>query len=147
MAVPGARTTVRVTIQNGVAVQPLRGTVLPGMTFPFTATVPNGSQQIAWSVAGGAADGTISPAGVYTAPATPGTYTVTAAAAGYAAGSATLVVAPADAAVLLARVADAYGQAAPQGADFTGTGREDDQNVQAALVAEGTRAASVSTLE
>jgi len=58
-----------------VAVTPSTKTLLAGDAFTFAATVTNApSQAVTWSASGG----TINSAGVYTASATPGTYTVTA---------------------------------------------------------------------
>lgn len=54
-------------------------TNVPGSTVQFTArVVGNTNQNLTWSVAEGANGGTITPEGKWTAPATPGTYTVVA---------------------------------------------------------------------
>jgi hypothetical protein len=66
-----------------VAVTPATSTVAVGKTQQFTATVTGTSNTaVTWSVAGGAANGTISSAGLYTAPSTvptPATVNVSAA--------------------------------------------------------------------
>ena len=60
-----------------VAVNPNTVTLNTGATQTFTSTVTGSTNQnVTWSVDGGAAGGTITAAGLYTAPATPGTYTV-----------------------------------------------------------------------
>ncbi len=60
-----------------VAVSPKAATLNSGDTQTFTATVGGTTNQnVTWKVDGGAAGGTITAAGLYTAPATPGTYTV-----------------------------------------------------------------------
>lgn len=59
-------------------VQPLAADVAPGAQQAFSATLFNGSGAISWSVVEGGG-GSISGAGLYTAPATPGTYHVKAA--------------------------------------------------------------------
>ena len=60
-----------------VAVNPNTVTLNTGATQTFTATVTGSTNQnVTWSVDGGAAGGTITATGLYTAPATPGTYTV-----------------------------------------------------------------------
>lgn len=51
----------------------------PGGTQNFTATVTGSSNTaVNWNVIGGAANGSITSAGVYTAPTAPGTYTISA---------------------------------------------------------------------
>ena len=63
------------------------------LTRTFTATVTNSSNQsVTWSVVEGAAGGSITSGGVYTAPATAGTFTVKATAAADASASATVSV-------------------------------------------------------
>ncbi|HEX8434706.1 hypothetical protein [Archangium sp.] len=68
-------------------VRPLLVTVLPGepllhttgsLIFSATVTGTTASTAVTWSVEGDAANGTITPEGVYTAPTTSGTYTVVA---------------------------------------------------------------------
>jgi hypothetical protein len=62
-----------------VNVTPATATVTTGATRQFTATVQNASNPaVTWSVQEGAAGGTVSGSGLYTAPATPGTYHVVA---------------------------------------------------------------------
>jgi hypothetical protein len=82
-----------------VSVAPSGTTVVVGQMQPFTATVSGTTNHaVTWSVNGGTAKGTISAAGVYTAPATvPSPVTVTVVATSQAdatkSGSATLTVA------------------------------------------------------
>src|SRR5580658_2037873 len=80
--------------QVTVSISPVSATVLTGGTQQFTATV-TGSRNTAvtWSATGG----TISSSGLYTAPATTGAYTVTAASEdnGTNSASATVTVNPA----------------------------------------------------
>lgn len=83
-----------------VSITPASATVNAGETQQFTATVANTSDTtVAWAVTGGAANGTITGSGLYTAPATaPGgavTVTATAQADAKAIGSAQVTVAPA----------------------------------------------------
>ena len=60
-----------------VTVNPNSVTLNIGATQQFNATVTGTTNQnVIWSVDGGAANGTITAAGLYTAPATPGTYIV-----------------------------------------------------------------------
>jgi hypothetical protein len=60
-----------------VSVNPSSATVAAGGTTSFTATVANATNQaVTWSVQEGAAGGTVSGAGVYTAPSAAGTYHV-----------------------------------------------------------------------
>ncbi len=66
----------------GISINPVIPSLLPGGTTTFTATVtgltgPNAGA-VVWSVQEGVAGGSITPAGVYTAPATVGTYHVVA---------------------------------------------------------------------
>ncbi len=66
---------------NGVviAIVPYTATVAEGGTLTFTANVANGSSQDAtFSVEEGAAGGTITSGGIYTAPETTGTFHVVA---------------------------------------------------------------------
>lgn len=70
---------VLVTSNATVTVTPNPAQVAINGVLPFQATVanaPNGG--VTWAIQEGAAGGSISPSGVYTAPATPGTYTVVA---------------------------------------------------------------------
>ncbi len=76
-----------------VAISPSTGAVDTCRTLTFTATVSgaaNGS--VAWSVQEGSAGGSITSAGVYTAPATAGTYHVVAASQAAPGSSATVPV-------------------------------------------------------
>ena len=59
-----------------VTVSPSTATVATGGTQTFTASVYNRGQDVTWSVEEGSTGGTITSAGVYTAPTTPGTYHV-----------------------------------------------------------------------
>lgn len=70
-----AQQTVTVTAvgPSGIVVTPNPATALASGTRTFVADTA-----VNWSVQGGDANGTISAGGVYTAPATPGTYTITA---------------------------------------------------------------------
>lgn len=77
-----------------VAVAPIGATVAPGGTQAFTATVSNATNtSVTWSVLEGAAGGTVSTAGLYTAPATQGTYHVVATSVATPTASATVAVA------------------------------------------------------
>src|SRR6266700_3513907 len=75
--------TTRTTIPVSVTISPTSATVGAGGTRQFTATVQNTSNTaVTWQVngvtGGNATVGTISSAGLYTAPASPATVTVTA---------------------------------------------------------------------
>ncbi len=60
-----------------VTVAPTTTTLMAGASYTFAATVANAPDNtVTWSVSTGG--GSITSAGVYTAPATPGTYTITA---------------------------------------------------------------------
>ena len=135
---PQVSTTMRVTVVDGVAIQPLHTTILAGGVYPFTANLPFGDAgAVTWSVTGGAANGTIAASGLYTAPTLPGTYTVTAANPYWNAGSATLTVLSNDlfgtgAATELASLANAYApgtRVADPVNDVTGDGVVDDEDV------------------
>ena len=64
----------------GIALTPTTATLPPGGTQTFSARVTGTTNTaVTWSVPGGDANGTITSTGVYTAPATPGTYRVIAA--------------------------------------------------------------------
>lgn len=77
--VNSAPTSVDVVSLTTIALSPNPAAVSIGGTLAFNATVSNApNTAVVWSVAEGAAGGTISTSGVYTAPSTPGTYTVTA---------------------------------------------------------------------
>ncbi|WP_224247839.1 Ig-like domain-containing protein [Hyalangium gracile] len=62
-----------------VSVNPTSVSIAPNTTYAFTATVSNASNPaVTWSVSEGAAGGSIEASGLYTAPATTGTYHVVA---------------------------------------------------------------------
>jgi hypothetical protein len=71
-------TSVRVKKNVRVSVSPSLATVEPGASLTFGASVTGNVKTVTWSVAEGAAGGTITAAGVYTAPQTDGDYTVVA---------------------------------------------------------------------
>lgn len=67
-----ASATITITQSVGVTVSPTTASVGVSQTQAFTATVTGTSNTtVTWSVAGGAANGTITAAGLYTAPSTP----------------------------------------------------------------------------
>ncbi len=71
--------TVTVTVPVTVAISPSSANVNSCQTFTFTATVRGTSNTaVTWSVQEGAAGGSVSSAGVYTAPSSAGTYHVVA---------------------------------------------------------------------
>jgi hypothetical protein len=76
-----AKATVTVASGSGVVITPATVTLAPGDTQQFTATVSgSGSQEVTWAATGG----TFTTSGntiIYTAGATPGTYSVVAASA------------------------------------------------------------------
>jgi hypothetical protein len=78
---PTRSDTATVTVTPvAVTLQPATGTVDACRTLAFSATVAGASDQgVTWSVAEGSAGGTISTAGLYTAPSSAGTFTVIAA--------------------------------------------------------------------
>lgn len=86
--------TITITGPVTVTVAPATGTVDACRTLTFTASVSGtSSQSVTWSVQEGAAGGTVSSAGVYTAPSNAGTYHVVATStAGGAPGSAVVTV-------------------------------------------------------
>jgi hypothetical protein len=59
-----------------VTITPASGALSSCQTLSFSATVANGTGGVTWSVQEGAAGGTITSAGVYTAPSSAGTYHV-----------------------------------------------------------------------
>jgi hypothetical protein len=62
-----------------ISIQPPAAVVVPGAATTFSAAVQGvDSQTVTWSVQEGSAGGTVDSRGVYTAPATPGTYHVVA---------------------------------------------------------------------
>lgn len=92
-ATKSAAATVEVLPVITVSIAPSPVTLSTSQTQQFTATVTgHGNTQVTWSVAQGAAGGTITQAGVYTAPATPGTYQVVAKSQANPAKSATVNV-------------------------------------------------------
>jgi hypothetical protein len=77
---PTKSATALVTIQAPVAVSPQSATISINTTQLYTATVrATSSTSVTWSVLEGAAGGTIDATGLYTAPASQGTYHVVAA--------------------------------------------------------------------
>jgi Concanavalin A-like lectin/glucanases superfamily len=70
------------TTSTGLLVTPRQYAITPAMTEQYTAAVPNGSPAASWSVdgiaGGNATVGTISTAGLYTAPSGVGQHTITA---------------------------------------------------------------------
>lgn len=71
-------TAVRVKRNVRVAVSPSAATIAPGESVALIATVSGSAKTVTWSVAEGAAGGSVTESGTYTAPQTPGTYTVVA---------------------------------------------------------------------
>jgi fibronectin type 3 domain-containing protein len=83
-----------VTAFTGLLVSPRQTSLTPGQTQQFTPSQPGGgTPTVTWSVdgvaGGSSAVGTITSGGVYTAPSTAGTHTITASASGGQSGSAT----------------------------------------------------------
>jgi len=79
VADPSKKGTVTLTVRPVVVtVSAAPATLDTGATHAFTATVTGTtrSQEVTWSVGGGAGRGTITSTGVYTAPATAGRFTV-----------------------------------------------------------------------
>jgi RHS repeat-associated protein len=71
--------TATVTVGEDLMVSPAWASVAPGASVPFRAAVTGvANPAVTWSVAEGAAGGSISPAGLYVAPVTPGVYHVVA---------------------------------------------------------------------
>ena len=87
-------TQVRVKRNLRVDVSPSSATLAAGDSLAFGATVTGNVREVTWSVAQAPEGGSITAAGVYTAPATPGTYTVigTSTVAPTQSGSATVTV-------------------------------------------------------
>ncbi len=86
-----------------VVISPTTATLVVNGTQTFSATVSgNANTSATWTVTEGAAGGTITAGGVYTAPATPGTYHVvaTSVADGTKSATATVTVTPVPAAAL-----------------------------------------------
>jgi hypothetical protein len=71
-------TRVRVHRNLKVNVSPSAATVAPGESVALTASVTGPAKTVTWSVTGAPAAGSVTAAGVYTAPQAAGTYTVTA---------------------------------------------------------------------
>ena len=79
LADPSKTATARVTIVAPVVVTPNVITLGPGAIQVFTASVvATGDTAMTWSIQEGAAGGTITADGTYTAPATAGTYHIVA---------------------------------------------------------------------
>ncbi|MGH9543551.1 MAG: hypothetical protein ACRD2H_16930, partial [Terriglobales bacterium] len=123
-----ATVTVVPAAAVSVSVSPATASVNAGATQQFTATVSNTSNTaVTWQVngvtGGAAASGTISAAGLYTAPATPpaGTVTVTAVSQADASksGSATVTVVPAAVSVSVSPASATVNAGATQ--QFTAT--------------------------
>ena len=74
----GASTPVNFTVVSGIVLTPTTVDVPEGEVQTFSAAVPGGGS-VNWSVQEGSAGGTITSAGIYTAPAQAGTYHVIAA--------------------------------------------------------------------
>ncbi|MFT3838472.1 MAG: hypothetical protein QM723_15950 [Myxococcaceae bacterium] len=125
VADPARSATATVTISSTVAVTVSPGTLTLGVgqQQSFAATVTGAANTgVRWSVQGGAVNGVISAAGLYTAPSTPGTYTVIATALedGLAQGSSTVTVGAAP--QLVVSMAPSSVQLAPRGTQvFTAT--------------------------
>jgi len=133
---PSRSAVATVTVQAALAINPPQATLLTGATFLFTTSAPGyGYPNILWTLAEGTAAGSIT-AGSYTAPATPGTYTVVATSASDPTQTAQALVTVkttdlnGNGATLLdfgdlALFADAYGTGLAA-ADFNGDGVVDD---------------------
>ncbi|BDU76978.1 M4 family metallopeptidase [Mesoterricola sediminis] len=149
VADPAKRGVATVTVVDGVAVDPPSATLLVGGTCSFRATVPGrGNADVDWKVEEGSTGGTVVN-GLYTAPATPGTYHV----------KVTSVAQPSLSAVVdvkvktadldgdgttaldfedMAILADSYGQTgADLPADVNGDGRVDEQDEAQVLAKVG----------
>ncbi|MGC4046255.1 MAG: Ig-like domain-containing protein [Armatimonas sp.] len=90
-----ATTTIRVVTADEVfvSVSPSSASLSVLAQQAFTATVTNAVvQNVTWSITEGAAGGTITAAGVYTAPSTPGTYHIVATSVAYPTKSSTATV-------------------------------------------------------
>ncbi len=76
---PSKTATATIDVVAPVVLTPGQITLAPGGIQAFTAVVAaTGDTQVTWSIQEGAAGGTITSAGVYTAPAVSGTYHVVA---------------------------------------------------------------------
>ena len=71
-------TAVVTVLAPGVQVSPPSALVVVALTTKFSAQVVGGTGGVTWSLGEGAAGGSISASGLYTAPAAPGTYHVVA---------------------------------------------------------------------
>jgi RHS repeat-associated protein len=92
---PTQTDTIAVTVKSAVYVSPETVSIPANGTYPFMATVTGQTNtNVTWSASGGM----VSATGIYTAPGTPGTYTVTAASAADATktGTATIIVGAAE---------------------------------------------------
>ncbi|MBS2021171.1 MAG: Ig-like domain-containing protein, partial [Deltaproteobacteria bacterium] len=90
-----ATATITVVAQTvvGISVSPTAPSVAVSATQQFTATVTGTSNtDVTWSITQGAAGGTITSGGLYTAPATTGTYNVVATSAADTSKSASATV-------------------------------------------------------
>lgn len=91
------KSTITVTPVVLITVKPGSSTVDQGEAVELSASVAGTTNTaVTWSVEGGSANGTVTSAGIYTAPATAGTYTVVATSAADAEkkGSTTITVRP-----------------------------------------------------
>jgi hypothetical protein len=104
-----------------VSISPSSGTVDACRTLTFTATVTGAAGGITWSVQEGSAGGSVSSSGVYTAPATAGTYHLVATSQAVPSSSATVAVTVSDR-ILGVAVSPSTLSLAPGGtAQFTAT--------------------------
>ncbi len=80
---PLIQATIQVTVEPpGVSISPKSIQLQKGETFQFGVAI-SGDNQVSWSVQEGAAGGSITSAGAYTAPEVPGTYHVVASSVKY----------------------------------------------------------------
>ncbi len=63
-------------VATGIMVAPTTPGIDPSTTVQLNATLTGGAGTVKWAVQGGSPNGTVSATGLYTAPATPGTYLV-----------------------------------------------------------------------
>jgi hypothetical protein len=79
IADPTKSATATVTVPIEIQIHPLTATTTIGDTRTFTGIVAGTTNKaVTWTVQEGVSGGTVSPEGVYTPPAVPGTYHVTA---------------------------------------------------------------------
>jgi hypothetical protein len=98
---PPVRTaTATVQVVSGLVIAPNQPAVAVGATITFSASAPGG-QTVLWTVAGGPDPGAIDGTGAYTAPASPGTYIITAAVAGNPAQTLSTTVTVVDGAAII----------------------------------------------